>query len=524
MNISIKLNLNLGYKWESSSNIYVKGYIFDDNETLYEGAELVKFFENITTKNQLIEKIHKVKGIFSVIIQTDDGVVFAVDRTRTFPLFYSVNAEGGVVSDDSNYIRDMLNLSIDKESIQEFLCTGFVTGNKTLIKHIEQCQAGEVVSISNNTVSSKFYHDYLVTELELSKERRNLLDKKFMDILEKISNRIVSFARGRQIVIPLSGGFDSRLVLSLIKNKGYENVVCFTYGKSSSPEVQISKRVAEKLGYRWYFVEYNRDTIPSSFTETDIFRQHCLFSSNNTSLFHLQDYFAINYLNENGIIDNNAIIIPGHTGDFLSGAQLKNCEINITRESLSECILDKHYGLSKYNFVSEKKVEDYISALDKEYLSYSIYENFNLKERQAKFIVNANRVYEFFGYQHMIPLWDFDLVEFFRCLPIEYKIEVCLYNEFIMNELFSKLNIHFLDQERNKKFRWFIKKRIMHKLSKNMRKLIYRVTRRDVNNFDLVFSLFSKKLPNAKFKDFNQMTAFWYVNIMLYRDKRDSNF
>lgn len=54
-------------------------------------------------------------------------------------------------------------------------------------------------------------------------------------------------------------------------------------------------------------------------------------------------------------------------------------------------------------------------------------ELFDLNGRQTKFIVNSVRVYEFFGFQWRIPLWDTELIDFFLQVPISCRINQLLY-------------------------------------------------------------------------------------------------
>jgi asparagine synthase (glutamine-hydrolysing) len=62
-------------------------------------------------------------------------------------------------------------------------------------------------------------------------------------------------------VVPLSGGLDSRIIVAMLKRLGVEDVICFTYGKKGNREAEISRQVAEALGYRWYFVEYTKEKL-----------------------------------------------------------------------------------------------------------------------------------------------------------------------------------------------------------------------------------------------------------------------
>jgi asparagine synthase (glutamine-hydrolysing) len=44
-------------------------------------------------------------------------------------------------------------------------------------------------------------------------------------------------------------------------------------------------------------------------------------------------------------------------------------------------------------------------------------ESWNWQERQAKFIANAVRVYEFWGYEWRLPFWDAEVVDFWAAVP-----------------------------------------------------------------------------------------------------------
>jgi asparagine synthase (glutamine-hydrolysing) len=47
--------------------------------------------------------------------------------------------------------------------------------------------------------------------------------------------------------------------------------------------------------------------------------------------------------------------------------------------------------------------------------------NFGNLQRQPKFIVNAVRTYEYFGYEWRLPLWDKDLVSFWLSIPLSVR-------------------------------------------------------------------------------------------------------
>ena len=87
--------------------------------------------------------------------------------------------------------------------------------------------------------------------MTFQKSTKKTLENVTLNILQKI----IDSADGRVIVVPLSGGYDSRLVASGFAYLGYKNVKCFSYGQKNNFESLISKKVAKKLGYDWKFIK-----------------------------------------------------------------------------------------------------------------------------------------------------------------------------------------------------------------------------------------------------------------------------
>jgi asparagine synthase (glutamine-hydrolysing) len=508
--IEINLNFNYGYKWYSSNGIYVKGYIFDENNNLFNGKKLIKYFSNMISKNTIEEKLQNANGIFTVIIKKDNLIIMAVDRTRTFPIFYSIKEGELYISDDTYFLKDKTTNKISKDSFDEFLAAGFVTGKETLIENIYQVQAGEYILYKSNRLEYNFYADYL-TSCVVNKKKEELKNE-FLDILDRTIKRLIKFADGRQIVVPLSGGYDSRLVVALLKKHNYENVFCFTYGSKKSSEVNISKKVACALGYKWYFVEYNEITVSQQYPKNIKFQRFYKFASNHVSLSHIQDYFSVNYLNDNNLISPDAIFVPGHSGDFLGGSHVKkisNIEAVFKRITKKHCILN---DLPMKKAFMINKIRGDTNNLDEHIKLYSIDENFNLRERQSKYIVNANRVYEFFGYKHLIPLWDNLLIEFFRNLPLELKLNSLFYEKVIIEDIFSALNVNYL-KKRSKYFyqikavKSYIKKIIPLKMKLFFQEVAYN----DINNFYLFTTPLNRDLKEKyTVRKFKSLFAYWH--------------
>ena len=515
-NFQINLNYNYGYKWYSNNKVKVKGYIFDKKNLLYEEKNLLDYFENINTEEEFKERILDANGFFSVIIQKEKSIMIAVDKTRTFPLFYINDKNDFIISDDCSFLKDNYKNILNEVNIDEFLSIGHVMGKETLLQNIFQVQAGEYLIIDHNSLIKNFYLDYLTKEI--STKNFSELKLEFLDILRDLIQRFIKFANGRQIVIPLSGGYDSRLIASLLRQANYDNVFCYTYGRKNTYEVIRSEKVAKKLNYNWLFIEYNLQTIDQNYPQNNKFQEFYKFTSNYTSTFHLQDYFAVKYLHDNKIIDNDAIFAPGHFGDFLSGSHLNKEKIP-NKNNVIDVIYLKQNILNKKNFNKKmltKKISSLIEVENiKEELIYAIDENFNLKERQSKFIINSIRNYEFFGYQHFMPLGDNKLIAFFKNLPFEYKFNSYFYEKILFEGIFSDLDVQFKKNTKiiNEKNKNIIKELIRKVFPNFLVDIIMKYRDPDIVGQSVFTIPLQKEInKNIPIRNSNWIIAEWYIS------------
>lgn len=484
--IVVDLKFNYGYVWSEIDSAYVKGYAFFDG-ILYKDAELAKLFSKIDDELEFEQLIKKLNGVFTVVLNRNDLVLAATDITRTFPIFYTTMGDL-FITDDTFYLKKKLGLKINKSAIIEFLRCGYAIGNQTLLNNVFQLQAGEYLKADKDGLKTKLYYNYTGKINEIKQIEYYSLKKDFIVILNNLIRRLVSFAKGDFIVIPLSGGYDSRLLASLLKMHGYKNVLCYTYGKPDSPEVVVSKKVAEKLGFEWYFVNYSKE-LCENYTQKQWFNELYMYAFNHVSTIHLQDLLAFKRLVDCKLIPDSAIVCPGHSGDFLGGSHLRKLPLP-DRDSLVSTIFEKHFVLNEHidcDEVIKLRLREYCESY-RESLPHTVDENWNFKERQAKYIVNSNRNYEFFGHRHVIPLWDLELVEFFRTLPLVYKTDRVLYQEAIISDIFKPLDVAFpkkstiMGTNAFRRIRFYAEKKLPCSVKRPLRDALWK----DVNNMRFV--------------------------------------
>lgn len=437
-----------GFSWTGNGSCHAKGALHGSDGSFFGNGHVHEFFRDAGSAEQLMKRLQDANGLFSVVCDIGGELILAVDRIRMFPLFYAFKNGNCLVSDDAFFLADKCGLrETDEDAAAEFLATGYVTGNKTLIHGVFQVQSGELLRFGANDIHHNFYYSY-----GTSKTFDNSFNELRETAIEKIhaaAGRFIASLQGRTAVLALSGGYDSRLLAVMLKLAGYSKTICFTYGREGNAESAISGSVARKLGFDWYNIVYDDDLI-RAYLDDEAFHDYYRFSANATSMFFMQEYFAVRELKKRGLVPDDAIFVSGHSGDFLAGSQLTKYHIarDARPKELAEHIIRYKYHMKQPSKeLKTKFLNSIISFFDagiaKGQLPYTIYEDRDMKEKLSKFIANSVNLYGYFGYEWRLPFWDAELTDFFRDVPYAYKINKALYDDILVKEFFEPAGVSF---------------------------------------------------------------------------------
>lgn len=443
------VRIYLSNTWVNVNNVSVRGSAFYGRKLL-NSERLAQLFTKLNSPTEIATKLQDLNGFFSVVVRTPTSIIFAVDRVRSMPIFYAICGNQFYLSDNPRWILKEAKLwGWDRCSQVEFLLTGYVTGPHTLQNEIRQVQAGELiwVDLRTGTVHSERWYRYL----PVSKENGDMgvLLERLDRVARKAIGRLVEFAAGRPIVIPLSGGLDSRLIAVHLKLANYQPIYAFSYGRPGNAEAEISRKVAQQLGIEWKFVPYSLERWNAWYRSSE-WQAYVRAADGLASVPHLQDWPAIWELLSRRDVPDHSVFVPGHTGDFISGGHIP---VELLRphcahvEGVVEAVRKHHYCLSSIEKVAERtgvpisiandcirrriqtaigdvkisSVEDAVSA----------YESWEWQERQAKFIVNSVRVYEFWKQAWWLPWWDAEFMDFWQRVPLRYRVRKQLWVRYV---------------------------------------------------------------------------------------------
>lgn len=439
MKVSVNLN-HLFSQWQQiGRDFWFCGTAFDKKQgTLLNAEEIAQRFRQAQSKPAIAEQLNQLNGFFALIWVGPWGTVAAVDHVRSRPLFISSKANDVIITDDAEQARKFANVSErNVEKIEEFRLTGYVTGRNTLFDQVEQLQAGECVIVGESIEWIRYYRYIPTADSTLDATE---LMAGVMKCTKAAIGRLIEYANGRQIVIPLSGGYDSRSIALLLHQFKYPNVVTFSFGRPDCAEARTSRLVAKALGLPWHFVSYSNKQW-RMWVKTEQFKHYLQKIHSYVSVPTIQAWPAAWQLSKDKVFAQDCIVVPGHTvvpvyiGNFFTKELMS---VDSTIEGVTSTIINHYYRLQPLSGARllkwQKNLNTQITALmdnSTSRLPASLLEEWKWQEIEAKYIVNSNRYYDTFGLDWWMPLWDKEVADFWATVPYEYKRHHQLWIDFV---------------------------------------------------------------------------------------------
>jgi len=429
-----------GWKLFESNEIKVWfcGYLYNNNiEDLINTIHLI--LNDGATKGDILHWIKSVNGHFSFVVEFKGWTIAAVDKIGSIPLFF-VDNKNILIGNHAPLLKEKGRINhISNMAKLEMAMSGYTIANKTLFKGLKRLEAGECIFLYKGSYCMEYYHTY--SPWKVVDKKQSQFQDEFVNTCLEVFTNIKNDVKNRQIVVPLSAGNDSRLVVSCLKEVGVKNVVCLSYGRSGNFETPISKIVADKLGYRWIYIK-DRFKDKRQFFKSKAYQDYIKAFESFSCVPNVQEVYEIFLLNKEKLVDKDAIIINGSCGDFISGGHIRSTLGLAGANNLDgidwKNFLSKHFSLwgdlrNKNNdalIVSE--LERVLSlrvnsSIDYSKYQYAIMEFSEYIGRQSKFVISQQRAYEFFGYEWRAPLWSDEMVNFWQSIPFKYKIDQKLY-------------------------------------------------------------------------------------------------
>ncbi|WP_437920151.1 hypothetical protein [Sphingobacterium sp. LRF_L2] len=164
-------------------------------------------------------------------------------------VFY--NEKLGLHSTSIEDVIDYSNLEIDMKGLSSYLDYGYCVFGLTPVKYVKYLQPNESLHKTEGKIQVFSNVDTVINKIGYRTQEDDVLHL-IEDALAKWTSSIDG-----NILIPTSGGFDSRLLNVLIKDK--QRIKAYTYGTSFnqnySREVVYAQQLSQRLGTSWQRVD-----------------------------------------------------------------------------------------------------------------------------------------------------------------------------------------------------------------------------------------------------------------------------
>lgn len=406
--------------------------------------------KDIAVADSLEDLVHAMSdetGQFAIILRRSDRELAICDAVASIPVFLHTTQDSRKrfciqPPDGSDKFIQVAS--------KMFVQSGYTIGADTLSDSLIRLGCGQAAQIDQQGTVTMTRYRFFAPETGI---RGTQAKDRSIDALASITLQImqdlVTSADGRTILVPLSAGRDSRLIVSTLRELGYNAVKCFSYGLPGNHEAAMAKRIADKLGYEWQFIPQTPARMRRFFES-----ERCAdFERKMETLCAVpfqQDLFALNEVLKNGYADRSMIVVNGQSGDFITGnhipARLSDERGRATGDGAIEDMIDatieKHFALWRglWNQDQASRLRQRIRQdLDVYYKEPSkipaaaLFERFEFENRQTKYVINGQRTYDYLGIEWRLPLWDTRFIDFWEQTPFSSKIDQKLYAEMLEN-------------------------------------------------------------------------------------------
>ncbi len=356
------------------------------------------------------------------------------DRYGFKKCYYWLNNNELIFSSDYKHICSHPDFKghIDEQSLADFLYLGFVLEDRTFFKEIKLLPAASVLTLENGTLSINKYWDYSFHQTSRQQNgEAEYLEEFYQKFQKAVERRLAGKA---EIILPLSGGLDSRALAGMVSKTGFSGKVhTFSYGHKYCYDVVYGKKMAKTLGYQHTFLPISSDYLAryaEKFVSLTGGTINCLNSHMMLFLDVFQEHESLN-------------VITGFLGDVLTGTNFNEKWMKMNEDEIIlktfeipvEHLNDLKYCLNKYLYeriinVTIPTIKKYFHRINAEDLFYKAH-YLTLSQRQRRYVAFNLFCYEPFG-DVLSPFTDNDFVDFILNLPREYLIEQNLYRKMII--------------------------------------------------------------------------------------------
>jgi hypothetical protein len=362
----------------------------------------------------------------NILISFENGAIIVEnDWLGSIPIFY--NTKENIVSTLSNLC--LKDKTIHNEGLSNFCEFGYSVFEQTMFKDVKFMRYFSKLTVSTDNFKVEYKQDPVLDNEFIATKTS---EEDVLKLMQEYVSNIEKFTDG-DIVLPTSGGYDSRILNYLVKDK--KRVRSFTYGiskdQSKSTEVVHAKKISEIYNTKWEQIKLKKfhNYINEWYSMYGI-------STHTHGMYHIEFYKKI--LENNKF--NNPSFLSGIFGDIWAGS------IDYKGISTISDMVNLGYthginlDLNFLNFKAGNKIKKQFFIENKEYLKNDKIKAVFTIRMKLILISYLTQVPEYFAMPSWTPFLNFEIVK--NTLNIDEKRRK---NRIWQADFFRKVNLNLED-------------------------------------------------------------------------------
>ena len=412
----------------------VKDYLYEDDDLIMllygnisrkhlKNTKLDVFINNLSE----LASLYKTKGVESLVHMDGSYTLCIWDKKKhclyiandwlgSRKLYYWQSTTGIVFGSEYKIclLHPDFKPKLDKFSLVQFLRRNYLIQDNNMYENMKLIPSDSLLKYFQGKQEIKVFNWAKFTDDRYNCDMADLIEEYYQIISNTVSDCLIG---AKKVLVPLSGGLDSRLLLIIannIKSKSDFALTAINHGRKSSAESKAADLVAKKVKVPFIQVTL-KDNFLSDYIEEQNWISELAVDSHATHWFptlykvkseydcilsgYIGDVFAGSYLNLSEGIDKNnlpmsekaKIVLQRYTGRM----PMETCSKLLKRdfvellneeEKSSRCYLENTYG----NTIKEKWTLYLLNTQMRRFISYILDYNSNLGEAVAPYISHSN--------------------------------------------------------------------------------------------------------------------------------------
>lgn len=344
-------------------------------------------------------------GNYVILIKKENNIFVFNDASNLYTLYYHQKNDNIYIGSDLFDLainrNEKKSLTIDENNFLEGVFVNGILGEATIFKEIKKLLGHEYISINLRTENFKINHISVKKSIisKLSFERN--FEKYHKTLINNINSIVKHY---KNIAIFITGGLDSRVILSAFLNAGVKPTLLYGIGNSAitntnNNDYEIVKKIAKK---------FDLELIKMNWSSPNPIDKHWDELSVKYG-FHSEIYSGnINVIHEIEQLKNIDFIEFGYMGEVLRNSAWMD---NYNKDFLCSKKLAELY-LAKYNTGIIKNKEEIIENIENYFISVSERHEIdfkNISKDQNQIYDNEYRKFSDTHFLNFVNLYTFSL-------------------------------------------------------------------------------------------------------------------